>query len=172
MFNEKEMFLMQQTYITLFSLTNKIQVIGDKYFEEITSRQMMVFLAIVHLKDDETTINNIARKLGTTKQNIKQMITIMQKKGYIEVVPSKKDKRAVNVKITEEGKKVVVEAAESSLKFFPYLFKEFTTEEIQTLWNLLKKLYRFDGEEQDGFEENAHYGEDYYYKKHGHKINE
>jgi hypothetical protein len=27
-------------------------------------------------------------------------------------------------------------------------------EEMETLWNLLKKLYRFDGEEQDGFEEN------------------
>lgn len=28
-------------------------------------------------------------------------------------------------------------------------------EEIETLWNLLKKMYSYDGEEQDGFEETA-----------------
>jgi LuxR family maltose regulon positive regulatory protein len=33
------------------------------------------------------------------------------------------------------------------------LFKDFTIEEIEVLWSLLKKLYRFDGEEQSGFEE-------------------
>jgi hypothetical protein len=26
---------------------------------------------------------------------------------------------------------------------------------METLWSLLKKLYSFDGEEQDGFEENV-----------------
>ena len=31
-------------------------------------------------------------------------------------------------------------------------FKDFSSSEIETLWVLLKKLYRFDGEEQDGFE--------------------
>jgi hypothetical protein len=34
------------------------------------------------------------------------------------------------------------------------MFHDFTTDEIETFWRLLQKLYRFDGEEQDGFEEN------------------
>ena len=37
----KELFLMQQAYATLFSLSNKVQMIGDKYFEDLTSRQYM-----------------------------------------------------------------------------------------------------------------------------------
>ena len=33
------------------------------------------------------------------------------------------------------------------------VFQEFSTIEIETLWKLLKKLYSFDGNRQDGFEE-------------------
>ena len=149
----KEMFLMQQTYATLFSLANKIQVKGDKYLELLTSRQYMAMVAIAHLPEDETTLNNIARKLGTTKQSTKQLITIMENKGYVNVVPSKKDKRAVNVIITKNGKEVLLVVAEKGIFFLEDLFKKFSTEELETMWDLLKKLYSFDGEEQDGFEE-------------------
>ena len=149
----RELFLMQQTYSTLFSLANKLQVKGDEYLVSITSRQYMVMIAISHLKEDETTINNIARKLGTTKQSVKQMITIMEDKGYIIIVPSPRDKRAINVKITEPGKEILMEVGERGINFFTDLFKDFKKEEMEILWILLKKLYRFDGEEQDGFEE-------------------
>lgn len=151
--NYREIFLMQQTYSTLFSLANKIQVKADKYIGIMTSRQMMAMIAIAHLHEDQTTLNNIARKLGTTKQSVKQIITIMERKGYVITVPSQQDKRAVNVKVTQYGKQVVVEASEKGIYFFADVFKGFNTEEMETLWGLLKKLYRFDGEEQDGFEE-------------------
>lgn len=149
----RELFLMQQTYGTLFSLANKLQVQGDKYYDKLTSRQYMTMIAIAHLPEDETTINNIAKKLGTTKQSVKQLITIIENKGYVMTVPSQKDKRAVNIKITEAGKQVAVECTEGGINFFLDLFEDFTTEEMEVLWRLLKKLYSFDGEEQDGFEE-------------------
>lgn len=151
----RELFLMQQTYATLFSLANKIQVKGDQYFGNLTSRQFMAMLAIAHLSEGETTLNNIARKLGTTKQSVKQLITIIENKGYVITVPSQQDKRAVNVKITEAGKEAAIGCSEKSLNFFADIFKDFSTEEMEILWKLLKKMYSFDGEEQDGFEENA-----------------
>ncbi len=156
--NYREIFLMQQTYATLFSLANKIQVKADKYLGTMTSRQIMTMVAIGHLQEDQTTLNNIARKLGTTKQSVKQIITIMERKGYVITVPSQQDKRAVNVKITEYGKQVLMEVSEASIYFFADVFKDFKTEEMEILWGLLKKLYRFDGEEQDGFEEEGNVG--------------
>lgn len=151
--NYRELFLMQQTYATLFSLANKLQVQGDKYFESLTSRQFMAMIAIVHLPEDETTLNNIARKLGTSKQSVKQLITIIENKGYVFTAPSQHDKRAVNVKITEFGKQVMMKATEKGIYFLTDLFIDFSTEELEMLWSLLKKLYHYDGEEQDGFEE-------------------
>lgn len=155
--NYRKYYLMQQNYATLFSLVNKVQVKGDQKLEVLTSRQMMTIIAILHLPEDETTLNNIARKLGTTKQSVKQMINILENKGYVMTVPSPKDKRAVNVKLTEEGRKATIQCGKSSIDFLPMLFKGFTGEELEVLWKLLKKLYSFDGEAQDGFEENVNF---------------
>jgi len=102
--NYRNIFLIQQIYATLFSLSNKVQMEGDKYFDKLTSRQFMAMIAIIHLPEDETTLNNIAKKLGNTKQSVKQLITIIENKGYVMTVPSKQDKRAVNVQITESEK--------------------------------------------------------------------
>lgn len=149
----KDLFFMQQAYATLFLTLNKIQSSGDEYFEGLTSRQFMTMVAILHLPEDETSINNIAKKLGTSKQNVNRLISSIEKSGYLFTKPSKRDRRAINVKITEAGKRVMEECGEKAVYFMADIFKEFTTEELETLWNLLKKLYRFDGIEQDGFEE-------------------
>ncbi|MDR3573418.1 MAG: MarR family transcriptional regulator [Anaerolineaceae bacterium] len=151
--NFRDIFLIEQTYATLFSLANKIQVKGDAYLKSLTSRQFMAMMAIVHLPEEQATLNHIARKIGTSKQSVKQMITIIEEKGYVITVPSPRDNRAVNVKITETGRQVLQEDGVSGLKFLTDLFQDFTIEEMEILWSLLKKLYRFDGEEQDGFEE-------------------
>lgn len=76
----RDLFFMQQAYATLFSVLNKIQIRGDEYFGNLTSRQFMTIVAILHLPEDETTINNIARKLGTSKQNVNTLINSIEKK--------------------------------------------------------------------------------------------
>jgi DNA-binding MarR family transcriptional regulator len=150
----RELFLMEQVYATLFSVTNKLQTQGDNYFKDLTSRQFMTIMAILHLPEDETTLNNIAKKLGTSKQNVNKLVTSIEKKGYIVMMPSIRDKRAINVKITEFGKQIMLACNEKGIGYLADIFNDFTTAEMETLWRLLKKLYRFDGEEQDGFEEN------------------
>ena len=101
------------------------------------------------------SLNNIASKLGSSKQNVNTIVNGMAKKGYLEIVPSKKDKRAVNVKITEKAKKEVGQYSEVSINFLEKIFKDFTLQEIEVLWKLLKRVYEYDGTEQNGFEKNA-----------------
>ncbi|MER0285604.1 MarR family transcriptional regulator [Clostridioides difficile] len=156
----KELFLMNQTYATLFTLTNKIQIEGDKYFGILTSRQYMTILSILHLPEEETTLNNIARKMGTSKQNINRLVSNLEKSGYVKVVPSPHDKRAINVKITDLGREVMITFSKIGINFMADVFHEFSKDELETLWSLLKKMYRFNGEEQDGFEEDANFMED------------
>lgn len=151
----RDLFLMQQTYATLMAVANKLEMQDDKYFKSLTSRQYMTMLAVFHLPQDETTITNIAKKLGTTKQNTNQLIAAIERKGYIFTFPSERDGRAINVKVTESGIKTMLASAEIGVTFMADVFERFTSDELETLWNLLKKLYQFDGEEQSGFEEDA-----------------
>lgn len=151
----RELFLIQQIYGTLFALANKMQTKGDAYLSDITSRQLMTMIAILHLREEDATIINIANKLGTTKQSARQMISSLETKGYVVAKPSQVDRRAVNIKITDVGKEIMLKSGESSVHFFADLSRDFTLEEMEQLWRLLQKLYRYDGEEQDGFEDNV-----------------
>lgn len=149
----KDLFFAQQSLVTLFSVTNKLQVQGDKYLQDLTIRQMLAIPAIIHAPDGKSTINHIARHLGTTKQSTKQIVNALEKKNYLSVAPSAQDKRAVSITVTAEGKQAFQTCSERTDEFLADIFQEFTTEELELLQSLLQKLYRFDGTAQNGFTE-------------------
>jgi DNA-binding MarR family transcriptional regulator len=92
--------------------------------------------------------------MGTTKQNATRIIKSLEKKNYITVVPSEKDKRAVNVVLTEAGLHSLSKNSKDAKKnFMTDIFNDFSKEELEILWQLLKKLYSYDGVPMDGFEE-------------------
>lgn len=150
---QKRMFFIQQAYATLFSLNNKILVHGDKALGELTSRQYMLMLAILHIPEEEVTLNRIASKLGNTKQSTKHIVDLLKQKGYISVNLSKTDKRAVNITMTERGLEIVKRVTYKGNEFLEKLFSSFTDEEVQITWKLLKKLYEYDDVLLDGYEE-------------------
>jgi len=146
----KDLFYTHQTLAILFSVTNKLQMQGDKYLQDLTIRQMLAIPAIIHAPDGKATINCIAKQLGTTKQNAKQIVDALVKKNYVSVAPSELDKRAVNVTATQGSEQAFSVCSERTDEFLANIFHAFTTEELEILWTLLNKLYRFDGIPQDG----------------------
>lgn len=154
---EKETFYSQQVLVTLFSATNKIQMHGDKCLQDLSIRQLMVMTAIIHLPDGEATNINIARMLGTTRQSTKQIVTLLEKKGYLSTALSKSDKRALNIIITARGKQILQSCSVRSDTLLSEIFHEFTLEELETLWTLLRKLHHFDGAEYVEFEKEVNY---------------
>lgn len=145
---------MEQVFATLTAAANKLQMAGDAYCNPLTSRQYMTLLAILHLPDDETTFVKIANKLGTSKQNVTQIINSLQKKEFVTILPSPKDKRAINVRLTQAGLDTMVKCAKNAtIDYMADIFRGFSQQELDVLWQLLLKLYQFDGVKMDGFEE-------------------
>jgi len=155
----KDLYFAQQTLVALFSVTNKLQMQGDKHLHNITIRQMLAIPTLIHTPDGKATINHLARSMGTTKQSAKQIVDAMERKGYLLVAPSDQDKRAVNVTVTSEGQEAFYVCSERTDEFLAGIFSDFTTEDLETLCMLLKKLYRFDGTEQMSFDEYIDYDE-------------
>jgi len=153
----KDLFFSQQALATLFSVINKLQMRGDHYSGDLTIRQMLAIPAIIHAPEGKSTINHIARTLGTTKQSAKQIVDAMEKKKYLSVAPSEQDKRAVNITITTEGEKAFRACSERTDVFLADIFHEFSAQDLETLCILLHKLYRFDGAEQNSPHQQAAY---------------
>lgn len=156
----KKLFFAQRTLVTLFSVTNKLQMQGDKYLQDITIRQMLAIAAIAHAPDGKATINYIAIQLGTTKQSAKQIVDAMEKKKYLSVAPSEQDKRSVDVTITPKGEQTFRACSERTDEFLGDIFHDFAVEDLETLCTLFEKLYSFDGIEPDGFGGHIDYNPD------------
>ena len=140
----KDLFFAQQSLMTLFLVTNKLQMQGDKHLGDLTIRQILAIPALFHAPDGKATINHIARSMGTTKQSAKQIVDAMKKKGYLSVISSEQDKRAVNIEITEAGQQAFSRCSERTDEFLADIFSNFTAEELERLCMLLQKLHGYD----------------------------
>lgn len=147
--------LAQQAYATLLSVANKVERFADEQHAGLTGKQYMAMLAVLHLKPEDTSLTNIAHKLGTSKQNTQRMLTTIQSKGYVAITPASTDRRAVTVRLTESGAEVMAQNVVIGSAFLSTLFGSFSNEEIEATWRLLMKLHRFDGAEYQGYEEDV-----------------
>ncbi|WP_123052653.1 MarR family transcriptional regulator [Clostridium sp. JN-1] len=146
-------YYIQQVFATIFYLSNKVQVEGDKLDERITVRQWMVLLTILHLPENEAFYSNVAEKMGCSKQNVKHIVVNLEKKNYVTLEENKKDKRSVNIKITKDCMKIIKEYYEKGNELMSTIFRDFDEEELETLWKLLNKLAAYDGSNWTGYGE-------------------
>lgn len=150
---EINQYYIQQIFATIFYLSNKIQVQGDKLDERITVRQWMVLLTVVHLPEDQASYSQIADKMGCTKQNVKHIIDSLEKKNFVYLEKNEKDKRAMNIRITEECKKIMEDYYEKGNQFLSNMFSNFNENDLKVLWEQLRKMANYDGSNWTGYEE-------------------
>lgn len=135
---------MRQTYSLLFIAANKLQTEVDANLEELTSRQLMLLMAVAHCEPTEATIMNISTTLGATKQNITRMAQLMCKKGILVSTASETDKRSVNLQLTERGRCLLEKNLPMGGAYFLKIFESFSPEEIAVFRSFLEKLSDYD----------------------------
>ena len=131
---------MHQIYSMLHTITNRIQTEADANLEDITSRQLMLLIAIRHLEPRQATIVNIAAMLGTSKQNVTRLVGALIESGFLGSRQGETDKRNVNIWITETGLKVMQKNTIRSNDYFADLFKDFSRDELKLLRKMLIRL--------------------------------
>jgi Transcriptional regulators len=87
----------------LLAMGNRIQAIGDSFYEEITCKQWFVLTGISLFKGDDPTINEISDRVGSSHQNIKQIVLKLQKSGFVELYTDGSDRRKVRVRLTKKS---------------------------------------------------------------------
>lgn len=88
---EMQLDLMQKKrliFSELFILQNKIQTEFDKILGDITSKQFIV-LVIVASFPEPPSLTEVAKHAGCSRQNIKKIAAVLEKKGFISLMPEK-----------------------------------------------------------------------------------
>ncbi|MCR5733471.1 MAG: MarR family transcriptional regulator [Lachnospiraceae bacterium] len=85
----------------LSAFDNRYQAAADTYFKEITWKQFFAIICI-NLCKDPPTLNELSDVMGSSHQNVKQILLKLEKKSFVSTVPDEKDKRKQRIFVTDE----------------------------------------------------------------------
>ncbi len=82
----------------------------------------------------------LSEELLIPKQSITSMLDKLEKKGYILRTHSAKDRRKINISLTDCGKKIVQTIQEAFIVTEEEILKHFKQDEINTMLNTYEKI--------------------------------
>ncbi len=66
------------------------------------STQQATVLTLVESAPEPPLLGEVARQLGTSHQNVRQLVDVLVRKGLVEVIPDPRDRRARRLRSTAE----------------------------------------------------------------------
>ena len=73
---------------------------ADKTMEEISWKQFFAIICI-NLCKENPSIKELAEIMGSSHQNVKQILLKLEKKGFVKITLDEKDRRKQRVELTE-----------------------------------------------------------------------
>ncbi len=134
--------LEQKAYIfaTIFTLANKLQVIGDEFDKNVTTKQWLFMVGVSTFKE-APMISELACFLGYSRQNAKRIAADLKGKGYITIVRDDHDARALRIELTPSCKEYFKRREKKEIDFLEKIFAGF---HIESTYDLYKGLANLD----------------------------
>lgn len=85
----------------LSAFDNRYQAVADRMIGEISWKQFFALICI-NLCKESPTIKELAEIMGSSHQNVKQILLKLQKKGFVDILTDALDKRKQRVVITQK----------------------------------------------------------------------
>lgn len=125
-------------FSSFFILGNRIQTNFDNYLEEITSKQWLIMI-IVSAFPYPPSLTEVAEHAGCSRQNVKKITVVLEKKGFIEL-KQERDSRAVCIVLTQKFYDFYKPFLEKSIIGIEELFEGMNESQIEELFYSLHKI--------------------------------
>ena len=109
-------------YAAIFVLANRLQALGDKIDATVTTKQWLVLALISKFTASQPCIGEIAELLGTSRQNIKKIALILEKKGLLKMQKDKMDMRYIKLQLTPASYKLFDSRASQENEYLERVF--------------------------------------------------
>lgn len=123
-----------------FAFHNRLQAVGDSFYEEISCKQFFLLACMNLYQDQAPTANELARTMGCTRQNVKEILNSLEKKQLIRFEVDEGDKRKWRVYLTENALRMSDKYYEKEKSFMEYLYNGISDEEIDQAYSIISKI--------------------------------
>lgn len=112
----------------LSAFENRFQAVADSTMKEISWKQFFAIICI-NLCKDSPTVKELAEIMGSSHQNVKQILLKLEKKGFVSITVDEKDKRKQRIYLSD-------------------YCREFCEKNDEVTTNIMKKMFAGVPEEQ------------------------
>lgn len=114
----------------LSAFENRFQAAADSAMKEISWKQFFAIICIDMCKEPPT-VKELAQIMGSSHQNVKQILLKLEKKGFVGIAADELDKRKQRIVLTEYCRDFCAKNNEMSARFMQMLFAGVPEERLQ-----------------------------------------
>ncbi len=130
---------------SILLLSNKLQIAGDGILEGMTLKQWFLLVMMNILKKENgkelQTVTEVAEYTGTSRQNVRKMLDVLARKGFVVMTPSSTDRRALDVGLTARCHEFFARNERTGDRFLDELYGTVDSEELDIVAGVFLKLF-------------------------------
>ena len=123
-----------------FAMSNRLQTVGDRFYEEITCKQFFLMICLRLFENGAPTINELSEIMGCSHQNVKSIAGKLEEKGYLEIRSDSVDARKLRIHLTSKADSLAQKYQKKELDFIDMLFTGISYKQIETTFKTLEKM--------------------------------
>jgi len=124
----------------LFAFMNRIQSAADSFYDEITYKQFFLLACLSLFKKESPTANDLAEIMGCSRQNVKQILDSLVKKGFLVLEQDENDLRKQKIIPTQKVQEISKKYRQREKKFMKSLYDGISENEILSVYETLCKM--------------------------------
>ena len=125
----------------LSAFDNRFQASADKFFSQITWKQFFAIICI-NICKESPTINELSDIMGSSHQNVKQILLKLESKGFGEMVPDENDKRKQRIRLTKTCQRFCKKNDAESQRIIGKIFEGIDEKKLATTIKTIMKMER------------------------------
>lgn len=106
----------------LFMNGNRLQALGDRFYEEITAKQWLLLAVAELFQEQPPTLRELSEAAGCSHQNAKQLALKLRAKGYLAFEEDPSDRRKSRIVLTESCRAMIAQYHAKQDAFLEALF--------------------------------------------------
>ena len=114
----------------LSAFENRFQAVADGTMKEISWKQFFAIICINMCKK-KPTVKELAEIMGSSHQNVKQILLKLEKKGFVTISLDESDKRKQRIELTDYCKEFCAKNNEITMSIMKKMFEGVSEEQLQ-----------------------------------------
>lgn len=123
----------------LSSFNNSFQATADLIYKEITWKQFFAIVCISICKE-APTLGEVSKLMGSSHQNVKQILLKLEKIGFIEFIVDETDKRKQRIILTDKCIEFSNDNNIEALKKMDILYKNIDKKDLLTTIKVISQM--------------------------------